>query len=151
MNEDTVERLRAEFVEMPGLCLTRDQVRRFCGVNERIVQTVLDALVGAKFLRVRQDGSYVRLTEGPSTPARPVGVESTSSSAAGTDGSELDISHVNPVTRLFKWSAVVAGAAIGGTVLARTIPAARARLRPTPGRAAAVDHAREALEGTRAL
>ena len=57
-------RLRAEFLEMPGLCLTRDQVQRLCGVERTMCQMVLDLLVDEKFLRVKSDGHYARLTTG---------------------------------------------------------------------------------------
>lgn len=59
-----LERLRAEFMEMPGLRLTREQVQRLCGVEERVCQVVLDALVDAKFLCLKSDGVYGRLTDG---------------------------------------------------------------------------------------
>ncbi len=57
-------RLRAEFLEMPGLCLKRDQVQRLCGVERAMCQMVLDALVGEEFLCVKLDGQYARLTTG---------------------------------------------------------------------------------------
>jgi hypothetical protein len=60
----TIERLRAEFQEMPGLRLTAVQVQRLCGVNETMCQGVLDALVDVKFLRVNQDGTYARFSDG---------------------------------------------------------------------------------------
>jgi hypothetical protein len=59
-----LERLRAEFMEMPGLRLTQEQVQRLCGVEERVCQVVLDALVDAKFLYLKSDGVYGRLTDG---------------------------------------------------------------------------------------
>ena len=57
-------RMRAEFLEMPGLRLTLDQARRLCGVERALCQMVLDALVNEKFLCVKSDGSYMRLTDG---------------------------------------------------------------------------------------
>ena len=67
-----IDRLRAEFLEMPGLRLTPDQVQRLCGIDRMVCQTVLDTLVDMKFLCVSRDGTYTRLTEGaeprPSTP-----------------------------------------------------------------------------------
>ena len=67
----TTERLRAEFLEMPGLRLTAAQVARLCGVERTICQTVLDALVAAKFLRVSADGTYTRLIDGSIPHTRP--------------------------------------------------------------------------------
>jgi hypothetical protein len=60
----TIERVRAEFLEMPGLRLTVVQVERLCGVDEAICQAVLDALVDVKFLRLNADGTYARLSDG---------------------------------------------------------------------------------------
>jgi hypothetical protein len=58
-----IERVRAEFVEMPGLSLTPDQVRRLFGIEPALVQHVLGALVEAQFLCVNARGCYVRLTD----------------------------------------------------------------------------------------
>jgi hypothetical protein len=59
-----LERIRGEFLEMPGLRLTVRQVERLCGVEHTMCKAVLDALVDAKFLRLGPDGAYARLTEG---------------------------------------------------------------------------------------
>ena len=48
-SERLLERIRAEYLEMPGLCLTSEQVQRLCGVERTICQLVLDSLVDAKF------------------------------------------------------------------------------------------------------
>ena len=62
---DTVlERLRAEFLEMPGLRLTEPQVRRLCGVEKPLCQRMLDSLVNARFLCRKSDGAYSRLSDG---------------------------------------------------------------------------------------
>ena len=66
--EDAVIRLRAEFVEMPGLRLTSDQVQRLCGIEVTLCQRVLDALVETRFLCVKTDGAYARITD--AGPAR---------------------------------------------------------------------------------
>jgi hypothetical protein len=62
--ERFLQRIRAEYLEMPGLRLTREQVERLCGVEHTVCQMVLDALVEAKFLCVKADGAYGRLTDG---------------------------------------------------------------------------------------
>ena len=59
-----LERLRAEFLEMPGLRLTADQVHRLCGVERQACRDMLDALVSEKFLCAKADGTYARLTDG---------------------------------------------------------------------------------------
>jgi hypothetical protein len=61
---DVMQRVRAEYMEMPGLRLKLEQVQRLCGIERTICQTVLDALVSAEFLCVKPDGHYARLTEG---------------------------------------------------------------------------------------
>ena len=66
--EDVLNRLRAEFFEMPGLRLKPDQVQRLCGVDRTICQMVLDVLVDEGFLCVKLDGHYARLTDGRHHP-----------------------------------------------------------------------------------
>jgi hypothetical protein len=61
-------RLRAEFLEMPGLRLTREQAQRLCGVEQTICRLVLDALVDEKFLCVKSDGAYARFADGRHGP-----------------------------------------------------------------------------------
>ena len=63
-NSLLLERLRAEFLEMPGLRLTPEQVQRLCGIEPRECQSLLDALVNAKFLSATSTGHYTRLTDG---------------------------------------------------------------------------------------
>ena len=67
--EGLLQRIRAEYLEMPGLCLTRAQMQRLCGVEQAVCQLVLDSLVDAKFLCPKSTGAYARLTDGE--PSRP--------------------------------------------------------------------------------
>jgi hypothetical protein len=60
--QDVLARIRAEYLEMPGLRLTSQQMQRLCGVERMLCKTVLDSLVDAKFLCVKSDGAYARLT-----------------------------------------------------------------------------------------
>jgi hypothetical protein len=53
-------RIRAEYLEMPGMRLTAEQVMRLCGVDVAVCRTVLDDLVRARFLRRGPDATYVR-------------------------------------------------------------------------------------------
>ena len=71
VTQDLVSRIRAEYLEMPGMRLTLRQVQRLCGIEQTLCQAVLDALVDAKFLCVRSDGSYTRLTDGDVLRSRP--------------------------------------------------------------------------------
>jgi hypothetical protein len=50
-----LKRLRAEFLEMPGLRLEPEQVQRLCGIERVLCQMVLDALVDEKFLCVKPE------------------------------------------------------------------------------------------------
>jgi hypothetical protein len=61
--QGTLERLRGEFLEMPGLRLTVHQAQKLCGVDPTICKPILDALVDVKFLCVKPDGSYARTTD----------------------------------------------------------------------------------------
>jgi hypothetical protein len=65
-------RLRAEYLEMPGLRLTLEQAQRLCDVERALCKTVLDALVADKVLCVKSGGTHARLTEGIISRPRPV-------------------------------------------------------------------------------
>jgi len=55
-----IERVRAEYLEMPGLSLTRWQMRRLWLLDATVCDAVVDALVAADFLRRRPNDTYVR-------------------------------------------------------------------------------------------
>jgi hypothetical protein len=67
---DVLTRLRGEYLEMPGLRLTANQVQHLCGIERMLCQSILDALVDGAFLSVNPDGTYARLTDG-NIVARP--------------------------------------------------------------------------------
>lgn len=54
------DRIRAEYLEMPGMRLTVDQVRRLSGLDVAVCTAVLQDLVRARFLHVAEDGTYRR-------------------------------------------------------------------------------------------
>ena len=58
--EHLVHRVRAEFLEMPGLRLTMPQARRFWGLEEELCEAILSRLVEARFLRRTRDGAFAR-------------------------------------------------------------------------------------------
>ena len=62
--QDAVQRIRAEYLEMPGLRLKAEQVQRLCAVERSVCQKVLDTLVDGKFLYRRADGRYGRVLDG---------------------------------------------------------------------------------------
>jgi hypothetical protein len=61
---DITERVRAEYLEMPGMRLKPEQVQRLCGIEHKICQMVLATLVDAKFLYATPDGHYARSVDG---------------------------------------------------------------------------------------
>jgi hypothetical protein len=74
--EELRERIRGEYLEMPGLRLTLEQMQRLGGVERTLCQMVLAALVDEKFLCVKSDGAYARSTDGEI--ARPRAVKANS-------------------------------------------------------------------------
>lgn len=62
---DWLHLIRAEYLEIPGLHLTKPQVQRLWGLDAMTCDALLDALVHAGFLRRTHGGAYVRLDGGP--------------------------------------------------------------------------------------
>jgi hypothetical protein len=62
MNE-LVGRIRAEFLEMPGLRLTVTQASRLWGLDEGSCRRVIDVLIGTSFLRWTKAGTVARVDE----------------------------------------------------------------------------------------
>jgi len=58
--EDVVQRIRAEFREMPGLRLTPDEATKLWGLEHNTCRAVIDALVATAFLRWTSAGSVTR-------------------------------------------------------------------------------------------
>jgi len=56
-DRELLDRIRAEYLEMPGMRLTLKQVQRLCGVDGLTCQIVLDSLVEVKFLCLKSDGA----------------------------------------------------------------------------------------------
>jgi len=54
-----MDRVRAEYREMPGLSLTTRQMRRLWLLDAGLCDPVVDALVACEFLRRRRDDTYV--------------------------------------------------------------------------------------------
>ena len=59
-----VERVRGEYLEMPGLSLTLPQAGRLWGVDQNSTERLLDVLAAQKFLTVTRAGSFVRRWDG---------------------------------------------------------------------------------------
>ena len=54
--EKLVERIRAEFDEMPGMVLTVPQASKFFGVDQELMRSVTERLVASEHLRMTRDG-----------------------------------------------------------------------------------------------
>jgi hypothetical protein len=61
--EILLTRIRAEYLEMPGLRLTLAQAQRLCGVERALCEAVLNRLVGDQILCKKPDGAYARLAD----------------------------------------------------------------------------------------
>ena len=58
--DDLLRRVRAEFLEMPGLRLTRAQARRLWALDDTLCEAVISALVDARFLVESRNASFIR-------------------------------------------------------------------------------------------
>jgi hypothetical protein len=58
--DDVLRRVQGEYIEMPGLRLTLPQAQRLWGLDRTACDTLLGALVDAKFLFRTRDGAFVR-------------------------------------------------------------------------------------------
>jgi hypothetical protein len=59
-NQNLVQRVRSEFLEMPGLRLTPAQAARLWHLDSALCQQIIDCLVGSAFLRWTSTGAIVR-------------------------------------------------------------------------------------------
>jgi hypothetical protein len=66
--QDIVERVRSEYLEMPGMRLTPRQLQRLCGIGPSLCDAVLESMVESRFLAIRPDGTYVRASDGLPQP-----------------------------------------------------------------------------------
>ncbi len=57
---DWLQLIRAEYLEIPGLSLTTQQVQRLWGLDLVTTEAVLAVLVDVKFLRCTRHHVYVR-------------------------------------------------------------------------------------------
>ena len=64
LSELTLQRICAEYLEMPGLQLTVKQAQRLWGLDEETCARSLELLVETRFLGRTSRDLYARLTEG---------------------------------------------------------------------------------------
>jgi len=63
-----LNRIRGEFLEMPGLRLTCEQAQRLYGLDRLLCQRALDRLVDARFLCVTANRTYARIADVADAP-----------------------------------------------------------------------------------
>jgi hypothetical protein len=51
--------IESEYLEMPGLSLTKPQMQRLWGLESEICEQLVNALVAGRILRKTPDGGYV--------------------------------------------------------------------------------------------
>lgn len=56
---DWLRLIQAEYLEMPGLRLTKPQVQRLWGLESHLCDAVLDALLAVEFLKKTSRETYV--------------------------------------------------------------------------------------------
>ena len=66
IDSELLMRIRMEFLEMPGMRLTRSQARRLWNLNQTACDHVLDTLVEQGFLKQAADGAFLRQWSGRS-------------------------------------------------------------------------------------
>ena len=62
--EQIIRRISCEYLEMPGLRLTREQAQRLWGLDSESCSEILTELVATNFLSRTPDGRYARASEG---------------------------------------------------------------------------------------
>ena len=62
--DPTLLRIRAEYLEMPGLRLTREQAQRLWGLDADTCVQLLELLTSERFLDLSANGTYARRSDG---------------------------------------------------------------------------------------
>ena len=68
-DDDLLQRIRGEFMEMPGLRLTTRQAQRLWALDDATCRRALTSLVDSGFLRCTDEDYFVRRSEGTLTAA----------------------------------------------------------------------------------
>jgi hypothetical protein len=61
---DWLQLIRAEYLEMPGLNLTREQIQRLWGLDRVTCDALIDTLIDAGFLKRTSKDVYARADQG---------------------------------------------------------------------------------------
>ena len=91
-----VERIREEYVAMPGLKLTREQACRLWGVGHETCTAALDALLAEGFLHQTGTGKYVALPR-PGGAALGMNAEQLSAMRCPHCGKRVMVAHAQTV------------------------------------------------------
>lgn len=70
-DDELLQRIRGEFMEMPGLRLTTRQAQRLWALDNTTCRRALDRLVESGFLRCTDGVHFLRRTEGTVTAPPP--------------------------------------------------------------------------------
>lgn len=70
IDDRILQRIRGEFLEMPGLRLTCQQAQRLWGLDQQTCLALFEFLVETNFLCRLGDGRYARFADGPFEPSR---------------------------------------------------------------------------------
>ncbi len=60
IRDETLRRIRGEYLEMPGLRLTTAQAQRLWNLDRSTCEQALGKLVASRFLSQTRDGSFIR-------------------------------------------------------------------------------------------
>jgi sulfite reductase beta subunit-like hemoprotein len=60
LSEATLRRIRAEFLEMPGLKLTTRQAQQLWGIDRATCEALIEELTACRFLARTRDGAVIR-------------------------------------------------------------------------------------------
>jgi hypothetical protein len=86
--KEMLNRIRGEYMEMPGLRLTHAQAQRLWGLDPQTCASLLASLTDDRFLCQRNDGTYGRLFDGAMAPP---GLRNSSHSVAKNSHSAMPI------------------------------------------------------------
>jgi hypothetical protein len=57
--QDWLNLIKTEYLEMPGLSLTKPQIRRLWRLESHVCDSLIDALVAAEFLKKTHREAYI--------------------------------------------------------------------------------------------
>lgn len=99
-NPQLLDRIRGEYLDLPGLKLTSPQAQRLWHLRERECEALLGALIEATFLCRRSDGRYARVSELDGPPQTSAsGADSTGPARSSSDAQGHNLTPPRAVQR----------------------------------------------------